>query len=93
MKFPLSKFTVFGDSMLPELKPGQLVITFNWFKKLEVGDVVVVNIGSRDIIKRLKGIKAKSVFVIGDNEVYSTDSRTLGWIDKEKVIGKVATTI
>lgn len=75
--------------MLPALESGQQVITFNWFKKLKVGDLVVVKLEKRDIIKRLKAIKKDQVFAIGDNEKYSTDSRSLGWMNINQVIGKV----
>lgn len=75
--------------MLPALESGQKVITFNWSKEYKVGDLVVIKLEKREIVKRLKGIKKDQVFVIGDNEKYSTDSRALGWIDREKLVGKV----
>ncbi|MBI2334332.1 S26 family signal peptidase [Candidatus Daviesbacteria bacterium] len=85
MKPPVSKFKVYGNSMLPTLHEGQEVLTFNW-GKVKVGDIVVVQ---RGIIKRIVKVEGEHVFVEGDNRVESTDSRHFGPINKSQIVGKV----
>ncbi len=88
---PFSKFIVHGNSMLPTYKPGQQVLSFNWgylFNKPKVGDIVVLEQGGKKMIKRVKKIRSDEIFVLGDNEKMSTDSRTFGWIKKSQIIGK-----
>lgn len=75
--------------MLPTLKRGDNVLVLCWFFKLEKGDLVAVKKQGRDMIKRVKALKEGEVFVLGDNEKVSIDSREFGWIKKEEVIGKV----
>ncbi|MBI2338721.1 S26 family signal peptidase [Candidatus Daviesbacteria bacterium] len=102
MKAPFSRFKVFGNSMLPTLKPGQDVLVFNWayiFSRPKKGDLVVVEHGGREIIKRVQISSgpasprlrraSRGTFVIGDNKNCSTDSRNFGAIDKSKILGKV----
>lgn len=85
MKFPVSKYKVSGNSMLPTLKPGQEVLTFNWGKASE-GDIVVVK-GKK--IKRVQRITGNKVYLVGDNKKESTDSRHFGPIDQSQILGKV----
>lgn len=85
MKLPISKFKVYGNSMLPTLQEGQEVLTFNWVK-VKVEDIVVVKSG---IIKRIQKIIDNKIYLVGDNKDQSTDSRHFGPIDLDQVIGKV----
>lgn len=85
MKFPISKFKVFGNSMFPTLKEGQEVLTFNW-SKIKIRDIVVVK-GEK--IKRVQKIMGSKVYLVGDNLVESTDSRHFGPVDRSQIIGKV----
>lgn len=89
MKLPLQKFTVFGDSMRPTLKRGDNVLVLCWFFKLEIGDLVAIKKDGREMIKRVKAIREQEIFVLGDNEKVSLDSRNFGWINKKEMIGKV----
>lgn len=78
--------------MLPTLKPGQDVLVFNWayiFSKPKLKDIVVVKINGRDMVKRIQKCDDRQVFVTGDNEKESTDSRSFGPIDKSNILGKV----
>ncbi len=77
--------------MLPNLKPGQSVVTFNWYpsQKLKVGDLIVIKVDDRLIVKRLGKINHQGFFVVGDNPEQSTDSRHFGLIDKNNLVGKV----
>jgi len=80
--------------MLPTIKRGDNVLVLCWFFKVEKGDLVAVHISlskkeGRDMIKRVKAIKGEEVFVLGDNEKVSIDSRSFGWINKKDIIGRV----
>lgn len=89
MIFPIQRFTVFGDSMLPTLKPGQDVLVWCWFVKPKAGDIVAIKVNDKEMIKRLQTIRDREYFVMGDNKKKSTDSRKFGSIKKEQIIGKV----
>lgn len=78
--------------MLPVLKPGNQVLTFNWFylfSSLKKNDIIIIYIDGREIIKRIQNIKNEQIFVVGDNQSLSIDSRSFGPIDKSDIIGKV----
>lgn len=93
MKAPISRLTINGNSMSPTLKPGQDVLSVNWFVNPKIGDVVVVKSDKgkvqRDIVKRVVRIEGDKVFVEGDNKGKSTDSRDFGPISKDQVVGKI----
>lgn len=88
MKSPISKFTIHGNSMSPNLKEGTDILTFNW-NKIKVGDVVVIKNEGKEIVKRVQSINGREVFVQGDNKEGSTDSRHFGPINIDQVVGKV----
>ena len=79
--------------MFPTLKSGQDILCFNWaylWKNPKIGDVVVINLKGKDMIKRVRQISSdRGIFVQGDNEKESTDSRKFGVIDRSTIIGKV----
>lgn len=78
--------------MLPTLKPSQDVLVFNWayiFSKPKKGDIVVIRVDGREIIKRVQMCHGRGIFVTGDNKRYSTDSRKFGLIDRLGIIGRV----
>lgn len=89
MTFPLKRFTVSGNSMLPTLKPGQDVLVSCWFNKYRIGDIVVIRHESKEVVKRISKIDDRRIFVEGDNKIESTDSRKFGWIDKKDISGKL----
>lgn len=92
MKFPFSKFSVSGHSMLPTLSEGQDILSFNWAylgKKPKIGDIIVIKYQGREMVKRIKGLEGEKVLVEGDNKEESTDSRHFGPINKSQIIGKV----
>lgn len=85
------QYRVEGDSMLPELKNGDIVLVKK-IENLQVGDIVVANHPFRKtfIIKRITEISTGGkLFLKGDNPQESTDSRTFGEIDKKDILGKV----
>lgn len=77
--------------MLPTLKPGQDVLLLCWFLKLRVGDMVVFKKNGKEMVKRISKFldREKMIFVVGDNQRESTDSRHFGWVDKSRIIGKI----
>lgn len=78
--------------MLPTLKAGDVVLTFNWyylFLKPKVGDLIVFYHQGKEFIKRIQKCSDRYIFVLGDNQAQSTDSRSFGAIDRSAIIGKV----
>ena len=77
------------------LKDGDLIT----YKKInpksidfEIGDIVVAShpkIKSKLIIKRIHGIYKNKFDLRGDNSLESTDSRELGLIELDLIIGKI----
>lgn len=80
---------VAGGSMLPGLRPGQLLVAVGWFMRPVVGDVVIISHNGLEKVKRVQKRRPDSVYIVGDNPVASTDSRDFGWIDAHCVIAKV----
>ena len=83
--------------MLPSLKEGDIV----FFKKYKhdksspkVGEIVIFQnpITNKREIKRIKKIEKTCIEVLGDNIENSTDSRSFGLVQKEKIIGIVTST-
>ena len=78
--------------MEPTLKEDQEVLVFNWayiFSKPKIGDMVVVKVNGQEIVKRIQKIDGRLVFVTGDNTKDSFDSRKLGLINLENIVGKI----
>lgn len=79
--------------MLPSLSSGKKVLARKkWFFCTIKKDDVIALKDPRDgkvLIKRVKDIKRRNYFVVGDNAGESTDSREFGWIKENDIIGKV----
>lgn len=77
--------------MLPTYKPGEKVLVVKkGLIAVQKGAVVVAkNPEKRLVIKRVKKKAGDTFFLVGDNEMQSTDSRQFGWIEKKNIIGKV----
>ncbi len=80
---------VMGDSMLPTLKPGKLVLGLRP-RRLQTGDIVIIRHNQLEKIKRIQDIAPGKLFLVGDNPGSSTDSRDFGWVDTEAVIAKIS---
>ncbi|MBC7581933.1 S26 family signal peptidase [Aeromicrobium sp.] len=77
-----------GNSMLPTLADGQLVVA-RQTRDLTVGDVVIVTHDGLEKIKRIEHHEGDLVYLLGDNPSESTDSRTLGWLPAKTISAKV----
>lgn len=81
---PLLLRRVIGDSMLPTLRPGQLVLLAAG-RRPKVGSIVMISHDGVEKIKRVARLEATRIYVLGDNPVASTDSRQFGWLGLECV--------
>lgn len=80
---------VTGNSMLPALKDGKIIIVRTGIRRYKRGDVVVITHENHEKIKRITNMKNDKIYVEGDNMPQSTDSRYFGWLGINDVIGKV----
>ena len=79
---------VSGLSMIPTLAPGERLLV-RLDGPIVLGDIVVFKRATQFDVKRVLHIEAEGVFVQGDNELVSTDSRTYGLIPFDAVLGTV----
>lgn len=79
---------VVGNSMLPYLKPGNIVLAKK-VNKYKIGDIVIANVNNRQVIKRVKNINNNLYELIGDNKNESTDSRSFGMVQSTDIKGVV----
>lgn len=96
LTLPFARYKIYGDSMLPTLKEGYQVICYRWAyikNSPKVGDVIVAKIKDLEIIKRVMLIRDEEVYLKGDNEKQSTDSRNFGWIHNRQIVGKIIWTV
>ena len=75
--------------MFPALKPGQDILSFNWAYKPNIGDIVVIKVNEKEMVKRVQNVYDREVFVIGDNRTQSTDSRQFGSVNMNQIIGRM----
>jgi phage repressor protein C with HTH and peptisase S24 domain len=74
--------------MIPTLAPGERLLV-RLDGPIVLGDIVVFKRATQFDVKRVLHIEAEGVFVQGDNELVSTDSRTYGLIPFDDVLGTV----
>ncbi len=78
-----------GQSMLPSLSPGQLIIAIKYKPTKLTGRVVICYYDRLEIIKRVKWVEQDQLYLLGDNPEFSRDSRFFGLISQEQLIGLV----
>ena len=81
---------VVGESMLPSLRPGRLVIGLKR-RQPKIGDIVIAQQAGREVVKRIASHGSRGYFLLGDNPIASTDSRQHGWVDRTAVAAVVIT--
>lgn len=79
---------VSGLSMVPTLAPDEKLLV-RYDGPVVLGDLVVFQRANRIDIKRVSRIESDGLFVVGDNDLVSTDSRTYGLVPHEDVLGTV----
>src|SRR3954464_3092529 len=93
VRSPLRRVLVTGPSMAPALRHGdQLLGDVRAVRRPpRAGDVVMVRLPDRPLsVKRVTRVESDgSVWVEGDNPFGSTDSRDLGAVPREAVVGRV----
>ena len=72
--------------MEPVLHTGDRVLTFNWVRRIMIGDVIVFKRGNKNYLKRVQKIRENLVYVSGDNRLQSAK---MGPVEPEQIIGKV----
>ncbi len=81
---------VVGTSMLPTYSPGELVVAIGPVSSVSVGDVIILSHGGMEKMKRVAQLNSKNqLYVLGDNPLASTDSRTLGWLPATTVSARI----
>lgn len=77
--------------MTPSLRPGQIVLAVGVSAAMvpRPGDVVIIAHGGLEKVKRVARVRSGQVFVVGDNPLASTDSRSFGWLQYSAVVGRV----
>ncbi len=94
--FPLARFRVDDHSMEPALRPGDYILAHRWAYRRDAprpGDVVVLRnpeAPTQFLVKRVMSYDTQAgLFVLGDNETQSRDSRQFGMVPLHLVVGKV----
>jgi nickel-type superoxide dismutase maturation protease len=87
VKFKVGIAKVQGYSMVPTLVPNDRVIV-RYGTAFSVGDVIVFTRDDHAEIKRVERIEDGGLFLIGDNDLASFDSRAYGLISPTAVIGR-----
>lgn len=78
-----------GPSMLPTYREGAVVVVSNLMRP-RVGSVVVANLASEEVIKRVRSVtEAGKFYLVGDNHAQSIDSREYGPVKRSDIIGVV----
>jgi nickel-type superoxide dismutase maturation protease len=91
--WPMRLVVVRGPSMVPALRHGDRLLV--WLRTPRrtpaVGRIVVVTLPDRPLsVKRLVAADdGGRIWVEGDNEFASTDSRQLGWVSSSFLVGTV----
>ena len=83
-------FEVQGESMGPTLRPGDWLLARKG-QRLFPGDIVLAADprDGRPVVKRVQWVRGGQVFLLGDNAVGSTDSRTFGPLPSAEIRARV----
>jgi nickel-type superoxide dismutase maturation protease len=91
------RFVVINNSMLPVLKPGEVVLVNPYAyrrQRPQAGDIVLARHPSQQglkIVKRIESITPDNlVILVGDNSAESNDSRDFGPVPLVNILGQVS---
>lgn len=79
---------VIGNSMEPTIQDGDFLLVSR-DRAHRIGDLVVVDINEKKLIKRVVDEDSNRVWLSGDNVKVSEDSREFGWVEVQNLKGKV----
>lgn len=85
---------VTGESLSPDFQDGDFVLILKipfLFKPIKAGDTIVFKHPSYGtLIKKVDRLdpNGDSIYVLGSHQ-FSLDSRQIGWIEQQNVVGKV----
>ncbi|MFQ6013076.1 MAG: nickel-type superoxide dismutase maturation protease [Thermoplasmata archaeon] len=90
----MRRYKVKDRSMEPALPEGCSVLVNRLAYRLgrpRKGDLVVLRhpTTGRVLVKRVSEVEGDEVFVTGDNQAYSVDSRVFGAVETRHLVGKV----
>jgi signal peptidase I len=92
-KFWFSIFKVSGDSMIPDYKNGDFVVILRspfCIRRFKIGDTIIFNhIHYGVLIKTIENILPTGELFVRGKVENSLDSRRLGYVHINSVIGKV----
>ncbi len=89
LEFFVRRVTVEGMSMAPTYLPGERLTALRRWRRVRVGDVVVVRDprdSNRWLLKRCVGLVSKKLDLRGDNADASTDSRDFGPVPARRAV-------
>lgn len=92
----LTRLITVGHSMEPNILQGQTVLVSSipfLFSRPKSGDIVAFKKEEKIFIKRIARVEGPKYFITGDNKNDSLDSRGLGWVQRQDILGKVIITI
>lgn len=75
--------------MMPSYPHGAIIFGLRFWRRPQVGDVVIVRHHHLEIIKRIDQLQDGNVYLLGDNQEESTDSRQFGWLPASSIIAVV----
>ncbi|AEF55455.1 S24/S26 family peptidase [Marinomonas posidonica] len=79
-----------GESMAPNLHDGDFVFISRWYRKLKIGQLVVVDHALYGfIVKKILHIAPDGQLWLGGENNKSLQSERIGWVSPRRVIGKV----
>ena len=73
--------------MVPTLVPDDRVLV-RYGTRYAVGDLIIFTRDDHTEIKRVERIEEAGLYVVGDNDLMSLDSRTYGLIAPDSVLGR-----
>ncbi len=91
VRWPLSAVSVSGDSMVPTLQPGDLLVVAST-RRIRTGDLVMARRPDRPtllLVKRVLAREPAGWWMEGDNPTASDDSRLFGLVPDHCVVGRV----